>query len=408
MNCRNCGKELSRKFLDLGKAPPCNDYVAKEKSGHPEVFYPLQVVVCEHCWLVQTTQDTSSEQLFRSDYAYFSSTSKSWLEHASNYTAHIRTLLALDSKSFVVEVASNDGYLLRNFVNSGIPCLGIEPTASTAAVARTHGVETVEKFFGQESAKQLAMKYGKADLLIGNNVFAHVPDIVDFSRGMSEILKPNGVVTLEFPHLLNLISLNQWDTVYHEHFSYLSLHAVTNILDQTSLRVFDVEKLSTHGGSLRLYLCLADSVWQETDKVQATLIDEREAGVTSKTLYEDFQGRVDFLKDRLVEFLIDCKKSGKRVVGYGAAGKGNTFLNYAGIKPDLLPVIFDAAVSKQGTLTPGSNIPIEAPEMLPSYSPDFVWILPWNIEREVKQVVLALADKAVGFVLTSPEFKVEQ
>jgi len=408
MNCRNCGKELSRKFLDLGKAPPCNDYVAREKSGHPEVFYPLQVVVCEYCWLVQTTQDTSSELLFRSDYAYFSSTSKSWLEHAYEYTARIQALLALDSTSFVVEVASNDGYLLRNFVNSGIPCLGIEPTASTAAVARTYGVETVEEFFGQESAKRLAREHGKADLLIGNNVFAHVPDIVDFSHGMCEILKPNGVITLEFPHLLNLISLNQWDTVYHEHFSYLSLHAVTNILDKTSLRVFDVEKLSTHGGSLRLYLCLVDSDWKETEKVQATLIEEREAGVTGTALYEGFQDRVDFQKDRLVEFLIDCKKAGKTVVGYGAAGKGNTFLNYAGIKPDLLPVIFDAATSKQKMLTPGANIPIEAPEMLPSYSPDFVWILPWNIEREVKQIVHDLADKPVSFVVTSPVFKVEK
>lgn len=406
MQCRNCKNNISLTLLDLGKAPPCNDYVSSNMLNSPETFYPLRVVVCEHCWLVQTTQDASSDSLFRSDYAYFSSTSKSWLKHAYDYTEEIRSRLSLNADSFVVEVASNDGYLLKNFVDAGIPCMGIEPTASTAAAARMVGVETVEEFLGEEYAFEFVKQYGNVDLLVGNNVFAHVPDIVDFSRGMFAMLKPDGVITLEFPHLLNLIRLNQWDTVYHEHFSYLSLHAVTNIFDKVGLKVFDVDNIKTHGGSLRLYVCRADANVDVEFSVTKVLEDEETAGICSKELYQNFQSRVDLVRDNLVNFLIDCKAKGKVVVGYGAAGKGNTFLNYSGVRSDLLPVIFDAAPSKQGMWTPGLNIPIEHPDRIQSYNPDYVWILPWNIKEEVKRDISVLTSKPMKFITTSPSFEI--
>ena len=406
MHCRNCNKKVNLTLVDLGKAPPCNDYVSSSMLSSPETIYPLRVVVCEDCWLVQTTQDASSELLFRSDYAYFSSTSKSWLSHASDYVKKIQLRLGLNTHSFVVEVASNDGYLLKNFVAAGVPCVGIEPTSSTAAAARKVGVETLEEFFGEEYALHFVKKYGCVDLLIGNNVFAHVPDIVDFSRGMRAMLKPEGIITLEFPHLLNLIRLNQWDTVYHEHFSYLSLHAVSNIFHKVGLKVFDVENINTHGGSLRLYICQTSADIKVKSNVTNLLKDERTAGIATKELYQNFQNRVDLVKDQLVSFLMDCKMKGKVVVGYGAAGKGNTFINYSGVKSDLLPVIFDAAPSKQGMWTPGSNIPIEHPDRIESYNPDYVWILPWNIKQEIKRDISALSKKPLKFIVTSPTFEI--
>lgn len=383
MNCRHCGKPLQHTFLDLGFAPPSNAYLSEAELCAPEIYFPLKLKVCDSCWLVQTEDYAKAELFFSKDYAYFSSTSSSWLEHAARYAMNMTERLGLGADSFVIEVASNDGYLLKNFLAAGIPCLGIEPTASTAAAAEQLGIPVLREFFGEALGKQLARGGRQADLIAGNNVYAHVPDINDFTRGLKAALKPNGTITLEFPHLMRLIEHTQFDTVYHEHFSYLSLHTVSRIFAAAGLRVCDVEELPTHGGSLRVFGCHAENARVGSASVAAVLEAESDAGLQCLAVYEAFQQRADEVKNGLLSFLIEQKRAGKKVAAYGAAAKGNTLLNYAGVKPDLLSFVCDAAPSKQGKYLPGSHIPVFAPEKLKSEKPDFVLILPWNIAAEV-------------------------
>ncbi len=405
MNCRHCGTALEHNFVDLGFAPPSNAYLRTEDLNRPEVHYPLRVKVCDQCWLVQTEDFARADELFSPEYAYFSATSSSWLDHAARYSRMIVSRLGLGPDSFVIEVASNDGYLLKNFIAAGIPCLGIEPTASTAAAAEALGIPVRQEFFGQALGFELAAAEQQADLIAGNNVYAHVPDINDFTRGLAAALKPEGTVTLEFPHLLPLIEHTQFDTIYHEHFSYLSLTTVTHIFAAAGLRIWDVEQLPTHGGSLRVYGCHADAAIATTDQVNAQLQREDHFGITRLETYTSFQGRADRVKDDFVTFLIEQKRSGQRVAAYGAAAKGNTLLNYAGVRPDLLPYVCDAAQAKQGKYMPGNHIPIRSPETLRSQPPDVVLILPWNIANEVRGQLADLADTGTSFVTAVPELR---
>jgi SAM-dependent methyltransferase len=379
LNCRHCGQPLTFPFLDLGFAPPSNAYLTEADLTRPERYYPLKLFVCDTCWLVQTEDYAARETLFDADYAYFSSVSESWLAHARHYAASIIEELSLGRDSFVIEVASNDGYLLRNFVAARIPCLGIEPTASTAARAEEHGVPVLREFFGEQLAHTLVERGQLADLIVGNNVFAHVPDVNDFTAGLKTVLKPGGTITLEFPHLVNLIDEVQFDTVYHEHFSYFSLQAVEHIFRAAGLRVCRADQLKTHGGSLRVFGCHADDPRVDDGSVERIRALEQERGITRLDTYRNFQQRVDEAKNGLLRFLLDCKDAGTQVGAYGAAAKGNTFLNYAGVKPDLLPYVCDAAPSKQGKFMPGSHIPIISPAELASAKPEVVLILPWNI-----------------------------
>ncbi len=406
MNCRHCHAPLTHVFLDLGFAPPSNAYLTEADLRAPETWYPLKLYVCDHCWLVQTEDYARADELFNKDYAYFSSTSTTWLEHARRYVEEIRERLKLGPQSFVIEIAANDGYLLKNFVAAGIPCLGIEPTASTAAAAEQLGVPILREFFGEALGRQLAAQGKQADLVIGNNVYAHVPDINDFTRGLKAVLKPGGTITLEFPHLMRLIEETQFDTVYHEHFSYLSLYTVTRIFAAARLRVFDVEPLPTHGGSLRVYGCHANDPRPTQDSVPQLLAEESARGLQTLTPYQGFQARVEGIKDELLLFLIEQKRAGKKVVGYGAAAKGNTLLNYAGVKPDLLPFVCDAAPAKQGKYLPGSHIPIRPPEALAAANPDYVLILPWNLAAEIRQQLAPLAAQGTRFVTAVPGLRV--
>lgn len=402
MNCRHCDVPLRHSFLDLGHAPPSNAYLTEADLARPECYYPLRLLVCEHCWLVQTEDYADAGELFAADYAYFSSTSSSWLAHARDYAERMRSTLALQGDSLVIEVAANDGYLLRNFVSAGVPCLGIEPTASTADAAERLGIPVLREFFGEALGRRLADEGRQADLLIGNNVFAHVPDINDFSRGLKAVLKPGGTLTLEFPHLLRLIELVQFDTVYHEHFSYLSLYSAQRILESVGLRIFDVEELPTHGGSLRLFACHADDPRSINPNVAVVLEAESQAGLRALSTYREFQARANRVKDDLLTFLIEQKRAGRRVLAYGAAAKGNTILNYGGVKPDLLPCVFDAAPSKQGKYMPGSHIPIRPALALEQMQLDYLLILPWNIADEVTQQLAHLAEAGVRFVVAVP------
>ena len=406
MKCRHCKTELELEFLDLGNAPPSNAYLNKEDLRKPEISYPLRILTCTNCWLVQTEDYTDADELFNDDYAYFSSTSKSWLKHASDYCTMITNRLGLSDNSFVVEIASNDGYLLKNFVSSGIPCLGIEPTKSTAAAASAIGVPVRQEFFGKNMGLSMANAGEQADLVLGNNVFAHVPDINDFTEGVAALLKPNVFVTFEFPHLLKLIQQNQFDTIYHEHFSYLSLCSVSSIFKAAGLRVFDVEELKTHGGSLRIYGCRGDASHKETSLVQNILTNELQAGMQDEKTYSAFQKKADKVKDGLISFLLEAKAEGKTVAGYGAAAKGNTLMNYAGIRPDLIPFICDAAESKIGQYMPASHIPILPPSVLDENTPDYLVILPWNIAEEVMKQNAHLVEKGTKFVIAVPELKI--
>jgi len=406
MKCRHCKTELELEFLDLGNAPPSNAYLNKEDLRKPEITYPLRILTCTNCWLVQTEDYTDADELFNDDYAYFSSTSKSWLKHASDYCTMITNRSGLSDNSFVVEIASNDGYLLKNFVSSGIPCLGIEPTKSTAAAASAIGVPVRQEFFGKNMGLSMANAGEQADLVLGNNVFAHVPDINDFTEGVAALLKPNGVVTFEFPHLLQLIQQNQFDTIYHEHFSYLSLCSVSSIFKAAGLRVFDVEELKTHGGSLRIYGCRGDASHKETSLVQNILTNELQAGMQDEKTYSAFQKKADKVKDGLISFLLEAKAKGKTVAGYGAAAKANTLMNYAGIRPDLIPFICDAAESKIGQYMPASHIPILPPSVLDENTPDYLVILPWNIAEEVMKQNAHLVEKGTKFVIAVPELKI--
>jgi hypothetical protein len=405
MKCRHCGTPLSHTFLDLGFAPPSNAYLTEADLSKPEKYYPLKVKVCEQCWLVQAEDYAQADELFHPDYAYFSSTSSSWLAHAKGYVSRMIERLNLNRKNLVIEIACNDGYLLRNFVEANIPCVGIEPTASTAVAAEKLGIPVIREFFGEALGKQLAAQGRQADLLAGNNVFAHVPDINDFTRGLKAALKPSGTITLEFPHLMRLIEHTQFDTVYHEHFSYLSLYTVSRIFEQAGLRIWDVEELPTHGGSLRIYGCHFDNPQEATLEVSRVLEDEKQRGLQTLTTYLEVQPRAEKIKNDLLEYLIQQKRAGKKVAAYGAAAKGNTLLNFAGVKPDLLPVVFDAAFAKQNRFMPGSHIPILPPEVLRDQRPDDVLILPWNIADEVKAQLADLAKQGTRFVAAVPELR---
>jgi SAM-dependent methyltransferase len=402
MNCRHCGTPLTHTFLDLGHAPPSNAYLSSEELCRPEVYYPLKVKVCDQCWLVQTEDYADADVLFTPNYAYFSSTSVSWLGHAERYAQKMIKELGLGSHSHVIEVASNDGYLLKNFVAAGIPCLGIEPTASTASAAEKIGIPVLREFFSASLGRQLADDGKHADLIVGNNVYAHVPDINDFTRGLKSALQPNGTITLEFPHLMQLLEHTQFDTVYHEHFSYLSLYTVDRIFQAAGLRIWHVDELPTHGGSLRIYGCHYDDPRPPSTKVKAILAEETRRGMQTLAKYQDFQARAEKVKNELLEFLIKQKKGGKKVAAYGAAAKGNTLLNYAGVKSDLLAYVCDAAAAKQGKYLPGSHIPIFAPSYLANYLPDYILILPWNIADEVRQQYNTLVEMGTRFVTAVP------
>lgn len=405
MRCRHCGAVLEHNFIDLGFAPPSNAYLAAEQLRTPEVYYPLRVKVCDQCWLVQTEDYKQADELFGAEYAYFSGTSSSWLDHASRYAAMITDRIGLGPHSLVIEVASNDGYLLKNFVASGIRCLGIEPTESTAAAAEKLGVPVLKEFFSEALARRLVADGYSADLIAGNNVYAHVPDVNDFTRGLAAALKPEGTITLEFPHLVALIEHTQFDTVYHEHFSYLSLTTVTKIFAAAGLRVWDVEQLPTHGGSLRVYGCHAAAQIPPADGVVSILEREEKFGITRLDTYLNFQAKADRVKDDFLTFLIEQKQAGRRVAAYGAAAKGNTLINYAGVRPDLIPYVYDAAAAKQGRFMPGSHIPILPPKALRESLPDTVVILPWNIADEVLGQLADVAESGTRFVTAVPELR---
>src|SRR3989344_5948548 len=405
MNCRHCAEPLHHTFVDLGFAPPSNAYLSQAELGAPELYFPLKLKVCSHCWLVQTEDYAQADLFFSKDYAYFSSTSTSWLEHAETYSKTMTQRLELHSDSLVIEVASNDGYLLKNFVAGNIPCLGVEPTASTAAAAESRGVPVLREFFGEALGKRLAGEGRQADLIAGNNVYAHVPDINDFTRGLKAALKPAGTITLEFPHLMRLIEHTQFDTVYHEHFSYLSLYTVEKIFAAAGLCIYDVEELPTHGGSLRIFGTHVEHAPAISANVAAVLEVEARAGLQSLAVYEGFQQRADDVKNGLLSFLLEQKHAGKKVAAYGAAAKGNTLLNYAGVKPDLLSFVCDAAPSKQGKYLPGSHIPVLAPEALLHNPVDYVVVLPWNIFTEVRSQLQRMGVKS-EFVVAVPSIRV--
>lgn len=405
MNCRHCGAASSHLFVDLGFAPLSNAYLALVDLDKPEKYYPLRAKVCDQCWLVQTEDYARVDELFGFDYAYFSSTSSSFLEHAASYAEFIVKSLKLDMNSFVIEIASNDGYLLKNFVGMHIPCLGIEPTASTAAAAEKLGIPVLREFFNETLGRQLACQGKQADLIAGNNVYAHVPDINDFTRGLKAALKPNGTITLEFPHLMRLLEQAQFDTIYHEHYSYLSLYTVNRIFSDAGLRVWHVEELPTHGGSLRVFGCHNNDARISTKEVKSMLAQEARRGMQKPEVYKNFQNRADDIKNNLLAFLLEQKKSGKTVAAYGAAAKGNTLLNYAGIKPDLLPYVCDAAEAKQNKYMPGSHIPILDLEVMFKSKPDYVLILPWNIANEIKSQLSQHLPKT-QFVTVVPELMV--
>lgn len=407
MNCRHCHAPLTLPLIDLGSAPPSNAYLTKSTLTTPEKWFPLKVLVCTDCWLVQTEDYTGAEELFDSEYAYFSSFSSSWLKHAEQYVDQMVNRFDLCSKSNVVEIAANDGYLLQYAKAKNIPCLGVEPTASTAKAAREKGIETIEEFFGVSLAEKLAANDKQADLAAANNVLAHVPDINDFVSGFVTLLKPNGVATFEFPHLLQLIQNTQFDTIYHEHFSYLSLTAVNHIFDNNGLQVFDVEELPTHGGSLRVYAQRKDTGnHSKRHSVNEMLGKELTVGMKEPHYYENFQTKANKIKDDLLQFLIEAKRSNKTVMAYGAAAKGNTLLNYAGIRPDLLPTVVDLNPNKQNKYMPGSRIPIVNESYIKNSQPNYVLILPWNLRDEVQEQLSYIREWGGQFLTAVPNLQV--
>lgn len=406
-SCRFCSAEISKTFVDLGTSPLCESYPSAADLNRGEVYYPLHVYVCERCFLVQLEEYESAENIF-SDYAYFSSYSDSWLKHAENYRNQMMARFGLGRQSFVVEVASNDGYLLQYFVQKDVPVLGIEPAANVAKVAVEKGVPTLVRFFGVEVANELAAEGRRADLVLGNNVLAQVPDLNDFVEGLKILLKPEGVLTLEFPHLLRLIELNEFDTIYHEHFSYFSMLTTVRILEAHGLKAFDVEELSTHGGSLRVYACRADArAHAIAPSVAKVIADEEKAGLGSMKGYESFAVQVKQTKYALVDFLLKAANEGKRVAGYGAPGKSATLLNYCGIGKDFIEFTVDRSPYKQGRFLPGSRIPIYHPDRIRETKPDYVVILPWNLKDEIKQQLQYIREWGGRFVVPIPKVSVE-
>ncbi|HJQ55865.1 MAG TPA: class I SAM-dependent methyltransferase [Vineibacter sp.] len=403
--CRACGETLRHTFVDLGMSPLSNSYVARDKAGDGEKFYPLHAYVCGACFLVQLEEFETPTQIF-SDYAYFASFSAGWLRHAEAYVAAMVERFGLGPRQRVVEIASNDGYLLQYFVTRGIPVLGVEPAANVAAEARKRGVPTEVMFFGSETARKLRAATGGADLMVANNVLAHVPDIIDFVTGFRVLLKPEGAGTFEFPHLLRLIAEKQFDTIYHEHFSYLSLSVVRRILERCGLRVFDVEELPTHGGSLRVFYCHTNAPHATTPAVARVLGAESAARLGELSGYADFGRDIVDIKCRALEFLVRAHDEGATVCGYGAAAKGNTFLNYCGIGPEFMRMVADRSPHKQGTLLPGSRIPVVSPEEMLAARPDYVLILPWNLKDEVAEQMTEIRSWGGRFVTAIPRLNV--
>ena len=407
MKCRHCNSSLEHVFADLGTSPPSNSYLREDQLNKPELFYPLRVKVCESCWLVQAEDFTNREEFFSNDYAYFSSFSTTWLIHAKEYVQKMTERFKLGKDSFVVEVASNDGYLLQFFKDILVPCLGIEPTKSTADAATIKGIPTLQDFFGRKLADSLARENKKADLTAANNVLAHVPDINDFIGGFSILLKDTGVATFEFPHLLQLVNHTQFDTIYHEHYSYLSLLAVQKIFLENGLEVFDVEELPTHGGSLRVFAQKKNIGKQPiSTRVTELLREEKSASIDSIKFYQGFQDKINTAKNRMLEFLIKANQDKSLAIGYGAAAKGNTFLNYAGIRSDLISFVVDKNPHKQNKFLPGSRIPIYSEQMIKDKKPNYVVIFPWNLKTEISNQLSYIREWGGKFVVAIPELEV--
>ena len=406
MNCRFCGHTLSYQLIDLASSPASNSFLTEDQLNEPEVSYPLKLFICDICFLVQTDEYKKSTEIFNSEYLYFSSFSKTWLDHAKGYVGMMVDRFGYDRRKRVIEIASNDGYLLQYFRERGIPVLGIEPAASTAAAAEQKGIETIVEFFGKELAKRLAGQDRKADLLVGNNVLAHVPDLNDFTAALKIALKSDGIITMEFPHLMQLIDKCQFDTIYHEHFSYLSFLTVRSVFHRHGLEIFMVEELPTHGGSLRIFAKHSeDETKTISSGVSALLEREKAKGLSNIAYYAGFQARVDGIKYELLQFLIEQKRNNKRVVAYGAAAKGNTLLNYCGIRKDLLEFVADASPYKQGKYLPGSHIPILSEQEIKRSKPDFVIILPWNIKEEIIAQLEYIRAWGGKFVIPIPHVK---
>ncbi len=403
--CRACGGALSISACDLGATPLANSFLSEEDLGRMEPTYPLHARICEDCLLMQVGASATPEQIF-GDYAYFSSYSNAWVRHAERYCELIAERLGLTAQSRVVEVASNDGYLLQHFNARGIPALGIEPAANVAQVARARGIRTECRFFGEGTARVLAGRDEAADLLIANNVLAHVPDINDFVAGLAILLKPQGVITIEFPHVLWLLAEAQFDTIYHEHFSYLSLHSVSRLFHAHGLRIFDVDRLPTHGGSLRIYACHQAASFEDGAGLARVRDHEKAAGLDRPEIYRDLQAKARAVKIALLEFLIDCQEMGRKVAGYGAPAKGNTLLNYCGIGPELLPYTVDCSLHKQGHYLPGSRIPIFAPQRLSQDRPDVVLILPWNLREEIAENLKPLTQRGTLLATAIPRLEI--
>jgi len=407
MKCRNCNLDIDTVFIDLGSSPPSNSYLTTQTINEPEKWYPLKAMVCSECWLVQTEDFVGADEMFSADYAYFSSYSKSWLEHVKDYVENMIKRFSLNENSRVVEIAANDGYLLQFVKKKNIPCYGIEPTHSTALSAREKGIEIIEAFFSVNLANDLVAKGRQADLIVANNVLAHVPDINDFVRGFSILLKSEGIATFEFPHLLNLIEYNQFDTIYHEHYSYLSLSAINGIFNNNGLSVFDVEELPTHGGSLRVYVQRSDVAHHSVrDSVSDTLQREKYKGLMNLDYYKGMQQRAERIKIDLLEFLVLAKNQHKKVVAYGAAAKGNTLLNYSGVRNDLVNYVVDKNPAKQYKYMPGSRIPIVEEKHIKIDKPDYVLILPWNLSKEIMGQLQYIREWGGHFVKAIPKLEI--
>ena len=407
MNCRFCNNVLKHEFIDLVNSPLSNSYIDQEQLNEPETFYPLKLLLCENCFLVQIEEYRKSKDIFNENYAYFSSYSTSWLDHAERYVDTITERFGYNEHSSVIELASNDGYLLQYFQKKHIQVLGIEPSKNVALVAQEKGLETIVDFFGVKLEEQLVAQNRKADLIVGNNVFAHVPDINDFVVGMKMILKDQGVITLEFPHLMQIIEQNQFDTIYHEHFSYFSFYTTGLIFEKHGLELFDVERISTHGGSLRIYGKHKEDISKNISPNVAELLKEEEAkGMQALSYYEGFQGKVDRVKVELVSFLLEQKKKNAKVAAYGAAAKGNTLLNYCGIKSDLVEYVVDASPHKQGKCLPGSHIPIVNEDMIKKNKPDYILILAWNLKDEITHQLRYVKEWNSKFVLAIPKLEI--
>jgi len=409
MECRHCNSELKDIFCGLVSCPPSNSLLKAEQLNDPENYYPLTIYVCNNCFLVQVDEIKAAEEIFDSEYAYFSSYSTSWLAHAKNYVDMMMDRYGFSEESQVIEIASNDGYLLQYFMEYNVPVLGVDPTANTAAAAKEKGIQTIVDFFGSQFAcDQLVQKEIKADLIIGNNVLAHVPDINDFVKGLKVTLKGDGIITMEFPHLFRLVEECQFDTIYHEHFSYLSFTAVKRIFEHQKLEMFDVEEISTHGGSLRIFAKhITDKSKNISSRVENLLKKEEKAGMLCLEYYLNFQERVDIIKCAVWDFLIQRKKEEKKVIGYGAAAKGNTLLNYCGIKgTDLINFVVDASPHKQNKFLPGNRIPVLGIDCIQKYKPDYVIILPWNLKREIQRQLQYIRDWGGKFVVFIPEITI--